>query len=503
WTVQRGGDLRGLDSAAGTEYACLHNIARSDAASANVVGDLQYTTLSIARSLCEQRPDEYDPSDFATFAGFCSWRPGQLEREMGAGREEWVVISVDGQTIWKELGRQMELSKAIEKKCSSSEVAGELLEAGSAMWRNFLAMVDITEEEATRRLPRGQLNFYDRMLGVWAQEQLAIPEKRGSEPPSKAIVDDCSERVGPGTLARATSPPTNDMLLYDAEFVQSLVLVLEDTNDATVGIILNRPMAAAVDCVEDRDPLPLRYGGPVDIPSWRDGSYREDDMDGEGDEAKIEDDVYEGFQDFVNDGISFEDFLFDEDFAGLESRFDDDDSSFVWIHRNPSVGLARGGGTRLGTSNFWLIREDDALERMQSGLLWPGDVMVFSGVCIWEKGRNLGACGGGLREQVDALKSFELVRGCDAPRGDNAKVEQKVWDVLSSQSLLSNLSLESNIDAGMKAWEMSFAGRRNVPTNAGQSNSRVQLARATLKAWLARNLLEEPLTILVEIIDAS
>ena len=59
----------------------------------------------------------------------------------------------------------------------------------------------------------------------------------------------------------------------------------------------------------------------------------------------------------------------------------------------------------MGTSDVWLINEDDALKAMQLGALCLKDTMVFSGVCIWEKRPGLGICGGGLREQIDAMHS--------------------------------------------------------------------------------------------------
>ena len=48
-----------------------------------------------------------------------------------------------------------------------------------------------------------------------------------------------------------------------------------------------------------------------------------------------------------------------------------------------SQGPNVGGGSQLGTSDLWLIKEDDTLEALRSGFLCLKDLMVLWGVCIW------------------------------------------------------------------------------------------------------------------------
>ncbi|KAL7529622.1 hypothetical protein ACHAXR_003057, partial [Thalassiosira sp. AJA248-18] len=397
WRIQRGGDLLGLDSSTGTtEFVCLTSSEHiRGAASTKLVGNLRCTSLTDAQNLCKNDPTKYKPHDFLTFGGFCSWRPGQLELEMGEGRNEWIVISTDGQSIWDELqSLHTSSSNAYKEMTPSKEELSEdhggmalsLLEAGTDMWRNLLDKINVSESKATERLSAGQLNFYDQMLEVWAEEYLNVDNKQGDT----SILNDSSYQIGAGTLVRATSPPTNDMLIYDAEFIRSLILVLEETPDATVGIILNHPMSAAIECIDGEDPLPLRYGGPIDVPSWKDGSYRDEESDGGDSEGE---EMYEGFLDYQSNGVLFDHLVFDDGFSedfGMEDVDDDDDSSFIWIHRDSALGSKgpnNGGcGTQLGTSNFWLLKEDEALKSIQSGALRLEDTMVFSGVCIWEKG---------------------------------------------------------------------------------------------------------------------
>jgi putative AlgH/UPF0301 family transcriptional regulator len=490
WIFQRGGDLLGLNSNSGTQFACLHQFGQqSDAASSKLVGNISYTTLSIAQALCKENPTKYHPDDFMTFDGFCSWRPGQLEREMGEDRLEWIVLSVDWQSIWDELQLQREKASQVIAGNQTDQAHEILLDAGTAMWRHFLQKIDMPEEQATSRLTAGQLEFYDEMLKVWAEEQLVCDSvnKDDDDDDDSFPQTISNETIRPGAIVRAKSPPTNDMLLYDTEFLQSTILVLDETPDCTVGVILNHPMSAAIECKESEDPIPIRYGGPIDIETWRDGSYLDEDYDDEED-----DELYEGFMDYQSNEVNFEDLAFDDDFNDGDVGFEDDESSFLWIHRSSALGLKKVG-SQLGSSKFWLIKEDEALEHIQSGTLQLHELMVFSSVSIWEKGPEMGLYGGGLREQVDALRSMEVV-DCG---GDDQQTDavDAVWQILANQSVLTKESLDKNIDATIKAWGM-CSGRQTVQNH---DRAKERLSRAALTAYLARNFLDDPLNTLVEL----
>ena len=488
WKIQRGGDLLGLDSNTGTQFACLHRFGqKSDAASTTIVGNIAYTTLSIAQAICKENSKKYRPDDFMTFGGFVSWRPLQLEREMGGDRCEWLVLSVDSQSIWDELQLQRNIAtKAIAGGDANANPAHEiLLDAGNDMWKNFLEKVNITQEQATSRLPTGQLVFYDQMLTIWAEEQL----DRNSPDKANNNVRDSRTDIGPGSIVRAKSPPPNDLLLYDAEFLRSTILVLEERADCTIGVILNHPMSAAIECLESEDPLPLRYGGPIDIEMWRDGSYLEEDDEDEIDAYDDCDEVYESFADYQNNEVDFGDLQSIDDAIGGDDGFEDVEGSFLWLHRSSALGVKKIG-TQLGKSKFWLIKEDEALEYIQSGTLQLHDTMAFSSVSIWEKGSQLGSYGGGLREQVE-LNSMEVIQV------DDQKLNA-MWQLLTKQNVLTKETLDTNIDAAIQAWNMMSSDEVERVRNE-RDVSKERLATAALKAYLARNLLGDPLNILVEL----
>jgi putative AlgH/UPF0301 family transcriptional regulator len=513
---QWGGDLLGIDSSDGTEIVCLHHPDRASDRSEDartilegntkLVGHLSFMTPACAKRLCRDRPTSYRPSDFVTFAGFCSWRPGQLEVEMGEDRNEWKVLSVDGWSIWDELQsqrRKIQSSIANEEEGSSRkrhdlDAPRSSIRAGTEMWANFLGKIGIAESKTTEGLSPGQLDFYDGMLEVWGEDKLneEVDAQLTKDVPAILLDDNLMEQIGPGTIVRARSPPTNDMLLYDGEFIRSLILVLEDTHDATMGVILNHPMAAAIEFKDGTDPLPIRYGGPIDVISWKYGSYGEEAEEEEEEEEEDDDE-----DDDEEDGIDFDigDFMYGADSIGDDHDDNDDevdDSSFIWIHRNLAFGR-NGGGTRLGTSSLWLIKEDDAIESLKAGLLQMEDVMVFSGVSIWEKGPDLGRCSGGLLEQIESLCSFEVVRSCDDQSDDDTI--GIAWGILTNrQSVLTQDSLDNNIDSAISAWTQCCTGKDVNSTASRRDNARTRLSDATLKAWLGSNLLGDPLGTAVE-----
>ena len=125
------------------------------------------------------------------------------------------------------------------------------------------------------------------------------------------------------------------------------------------------------------------------------------------------------------------------------------------------------------------------------------NVVVFAGVCIWEKGPDLGKVGGGLREQIDVMQSLEVV---DQSQSDDDVVEA-VWNILSQkQQILAKETLDSNVDATIAAWEASCSNKSNNQQAPDNDNlSRIQLADAALKAWIGRSLLDDPLGTLVEV----
>jgi len=159
-----------------------------------------------------------------------------------------------------------------------------------------------------------------------------------------------------------------------------MVLVLKETDQATVGIIVNQPLVAAVECLNRELPLPLWYGGPMDSQDWTTFEY--------GNE-----------EEFVG--------YYAEQEEGDESNECDESSLFLWLHYHADLVSQipdDRGGSPLGTTGIYLIEQDDTTRALQLGTLHQEDTMVFSSVCIWEKPPHLEQFyGNKISKQINTL----------------------------------------------------------------------------------------------------
>ena len=297
--------------------------------------------------------------------------------------------------------------------------------AGVDMWELLIDRID-KDDLAVSHIPKGQLRFYDRMLQAWVNSNLVLTadECVTANTSSNAV------NIRPGTILRATMqsktsscPP---FLLSDQDFHRSLILVLKETELTTVGVHLNLPLNGVIE-VSDDISLPVRYGGLIDP----------DETD------------------------------------------QDEDDSFLWVHRCPTLRE----GEPLGNSGIWSINEDGAVEALQSGDLSPEDVMVFSGICVWENDN--------LNIQVAVAETMQIV-----PPGNLARI----WDVLSRQKVLTRKTLESNVATAIAAWEAADNGEDPASQSAVAKDD-VLLADAALRAWAAVSLLDAPKTTLIEVLE--
>jgi hypothetical protein len=173
------------------------------------------------------------PEDFQVYCGFAGWSPGQLRKELE--RNNWYMASVDSQTILQEL-------------LSRPNGEFDVDSFGMETWKKFadrIGRVDDTTTEAAER-------FDDCMLLEWIRAKLISDGdyiREPSLPPTRP----------PGTIMRASKP----FLLDNQEFHKSLLLVLEDTQTATVGVLLNLPGADSIGIGDET--IPIRYGGKFGI----------------------------------------------------------------------------------------------------------------------------------------------------------------------------------------------------------------------------------------------
>mmetsp|Transcript_28154 Transcript_28154/g.51280 ORF Transcript_28154/g.51280 Transcript_28154/m.51280 type:complete len:712 (-) Transcript_28154:4-2139(-) len=417
WRVWCGGDVQGINSP-NPEIVCLHSLnlplMGEDAAPASVqvMKDIQWTTFDNAKDLVKMGVAK--PTDFWVFCGYAGWGPGQLMGELD--RKSWYMVATDSQTLLKELARQ-----------SSS---ADPRDAGLDTWELLMNMIGRGEtvEECSG-------DFDDLMLKEWAREHLLSIEAGGgamrsqqdaaleevdSMKQTSLPIDRLLKRVSAavkandvtvGSLVRASSADRSPFLLQKQEFHKSLVLIISDDENLTVGCILNRPASKGLTLEQiDKKTLekktltmPLRFGGEYAV-------------------------------------------------KGKEN--------LLWLHCNPDLREANVG-SEVGVAskdNIWKCTQDEALGAVSNGLATPSDFLVVSGVCVWTKGE--GGTARGIQGEVQK-GSFEVIASDSVP---------SVWDCLLKQEVVTPLNLLKTIRTGNQAWEV--GGTSNNQGDPSQDSSK-------------------------------
>ena len=396
WRIWFGGDVQGLN----TKYpdiVCLHSLKSNQAmkASVTVMNDIQWTTFDNAKRLV--KAGAASPSDFWVFCGYAGWGPQQLMGELE--RKSWYMVATDSQTLLQELSRQTS--------------GADPRDAGLDTWTLLMNMIG---KEETAEEYSG--DFDDLVLKEWAFRHLLSSEAGGGagksmlspqglpsteELLSMGAVDQMLERVAAtargqnvaeGTLVRASSQPRSPFLLETQEMHKSIVLIISDDENISVGVILNRPSAKGLDVqIIDKTTrmkrtvvIPLRYGGQYAV-------------------------------------------------KGSEP--------LLWLHSSTSLRAA-GVGSEVGQNqnNIWKCTKDDVTSAISQGVASPDDFIVCSGVSVWTKGNK--GIARGMQGEVQSGK-FEVV-----PQ----EFTQGVWDTLRKQEVLTKLNLLQCLSIGNAAWSI-------------------------------------------------
>jgi putative AlgH/UPF0301 family transcriptional regulator len=409
WRVWFGGDVQGWTSDR-PEIICLHTLNNTavQRVSIPIINDIQWTSLDAAQRLVKAGLAK--PTDFWVFCGYAGWGPQQLMGELE--RKSWYMVATDSQTLLKELAR---LSAHADPR-----------DAGLETWSLLMSMIGRTE---TAQEHTG--DFDDFMLKEWARQNLLSVVAGGGVDSSNFAVlssqpaattspfDQILRRVSAtsslaqstitaGTLLRAAPTERSPFLLQGQEFHKSLILILSDDENLTVGVILNRPIAKGLDVrVQEKESgqakkqlkVPLRYGGPFAV-------------------------------------------------KGSEP--------LVWLHCNPALKLAQigaplGGSSTSNTddSGIWKCAAQDLIAAVGTGVATPEDFMVVAGVSVWPKGGRVAPTG----TPGDA-RAFEPVAGSQIPA---------LWAELVQQEVLTEENLNKNLIFADRAWNL--GGTTNALTS--------------------------------------
>ena len=488
WKIQYGGDLAGpFDEERNAMIVCLFrpsqfltslSLSNLTASADQILPDLYMTSHAVATTWIQQGYATVD--NFVCFYGFCGWEPAttanpqqhQLQREIQRG--SWTVVSTTTDVLWNQLQLLLLRDKssnehnvtalANSKPTTTNDNTGTdpSRAAGISMWQYF--------RQAIGRDPLlGHNAFADLMLKAWSAEYLSLGRhddnvKGGNEDDEYFTTDDSLQRtiaaatkgisVAPGMLFRAARP-----FLWQEQYLhKAIVLVLADDDDGgddeetslssepkppSVGLILNLPTTDTYTVTTPAGntvTFHIRYGGP---------------SGGERSEQPL-----------------------------------------LWLHCSRALRKL-GIGTRLrsaiedddddginSNSKIYSCSVDQVMEALDLGLALPREFLVVQGFAIWEK-YNDGA--GGLRGQILA-GNLECI--------PSVQVEN-VWTLLQSQEVLSEETLQWNVQNAMSAWTLAGLGQCNENEKVSHDTELVydsnvtmaDLADAALGAWMTIFLL--------------
>jgi len=454
WRIWFGGDVQNLNHPM-PEIVCMHTMKGRDPlvdeVSTTVMKDIQYCSFKQAKMLVKEKKAQ--TSDFWCFAGYAGWGPNQLMGELD--RKSWYMCATDSQTLLKELA----------KKSAYTDPR----DAGLDTWEMLMKMIGRgdTADECSG-------DFEDLMLKEWARENLLSMEAGGNagirlQPEEVAstkmdlvqgdTIDDLMKQtvgsvnasgVGVGTLLRASSAERSPFLLEDQEFHKSIILLIAEDENTSVGLIMNQPSTKGLEVElvdrntnEKRDVyLPVRFGG----------QYA---MRGQ--------------------------------------------ANIVWLYNSETLREAEIGKNVGSKDGIWQCSQDEAISAISAGLAKPTDFLIVSGLSVWIKGER--GVKDGLRGEVKKGK-FEVI--------DNNEVGY-VWNALKKQERLTQLNFVKNLNAGKEAWNAGGDEKHKeedeIPVTGGigegfdeeddkmvfKSDVKVaKLSDDALRSWVATFLLGAP-----------
>jgi putative AlgH/UPF0301 family transcriptional regulator len=455
WRVWFGGDVQGLDYIY-PEVICLHSISTGDEkveeVSTTIMNDIQWTSFDDAKMLV--REGLAKTSDFWVFAGYAGWGPEQLMGELE--RKSWYMCATDSQTLLKELANQSALTDPRDAGLDTWELLMNLIGRGE------------TVEESSG-------DFEDLMLKEWARENLLSIEAGGNagirmQPAEVAStkplvsaepVDDfmqkardsiIKQKVSPGTLVRAGSNDRSPFLLEKQEFHKSIVLIIAEDENLTIGIILNHPSTKAVEMelidkvtgAKRELQIPIRFGGMYSIQGQ---------------------------------------------------------SPLFWMHLNPKLRDAEIGSPVGPGSDVWKCTQNEATGAINQGVARPSDFIIATGLSVWTKNTP---GNDGIQGEI-RNGNFEVIP---------SSKYSTVWEKLRSQKdVLTKINLIKHISNGGEAWKSGATASSENATDTDDvvtegigegfdeendiyvHNSDVRVAKLSddaLRSWVATFLLGAP-----------
>eukprot|EP00536_Pseudo-nitzschia_multiseries_P003839 jgi/Psemu1/8665/gm1.8665_g len=440
WNSYFGGNTQGMgseDESLGCLYR-LNDLSRVTIGMAvRILNDIAIMPLDIAQCLVDEK--EANQEDFRLYHGYTTWGPGQLEKELKRG--DWFVAATDTESLWDTIVQEPAFSTGTDKWVQIMKRIGKESLIASTPNQKF-------EDAMLRQYMRLRLLEKDTKASLQRSgSRSRSPRSSGSE---KQTNDErpSPDNLAPGTLVRSSTP----ILLDEQVFHQSLVLILQNDAEMTIGVVLNRPHSTSVSIGGTE--LPIRYGGRFEL--------------------------------------------------------DDEGIPELWFHCNHlTLQEARIGepisvqGT--ARSIFWKCTRKDAETAIKVGLANADDFLVVSGLSVWKKED--------FSQQQQQQQQHE---GDESSRSRShieledcfSKVDEKsidtIWKLLMVQEPLNKKNAADNLEAANTAWMLSGDAGWMLSGGSQQFNSRSRtdtmdtkeqrvvqnLAYSALDRWIRTYLLK-------------
>ncbi|KAL7536371.1 hypothetical protein ACHAXR_007124 [Thalassiosira sp. AJA248-18] len=438
WRMWFGGDVRSLYSD-DTEVICIHSIDTELArnVSEDLLNNVRMTNYEGAIKIIDA--NQAKAKDFWMFAGYAGWTGGQLLDELN--RDSWYMLSADSEIVWKELIRQRDEENADPR------------DAGLRTWASLMSLIG--KENEAKAMSE---SFADLTLKEWAADAILfnstaesndmevdmssgdsgvaqlsdIISSFSSAPDTldKIVKLALSAKNGlAGSLLRGSAEERSPFLLSGQKFHKSTLLLLQDDDDMTVGVMLNhpttktRPMALPNGKTVE---VVIRYGGSFGIP-----------------------------------GVTDQPTIFLHAKTKLKER---------------SVGESVGKSDN-ECSKIWICSEEQVASAIAEGYASLKDFMCIEGFSIWNKDEDLD---GGLLGEILEGK-FEMV---------DSEYTDPIWVTLLAQSSLSIDTLDRNCRLASDAWGVAGQNENSFPPCVYDSSVTVsELSDDALRYWIEAFLL--------------
>lgn len=378
-----------------------------------ILNDIGIMPWEIADVLVDEK--EAMKEDFRLYRGYTEWKGGQLEKELERG--DWFTVATDKESLWNIIAQESSFSTGTDKW---------------VQLMNRMGKRSLVSAAPNQKFQDDMLKQYMR-LRILDESHHNIRRTTSHRQQSKKVNEFVHDLV-PGTLVRSSTP----ILLEEQVFHQSLVLILKNNKEMTVGVVLNRPYSTSVSI--DGTTLPVRYGGRFEL--------------------------------------------------------DDEGLPELWLHCNHQTLQEAGIGEPISEgqteSIFWKCSRKDAEMAVEAGLADANDFLIVSGLSVWNKEEDSKYKGGPSSTELDA--HFSKVE--ESSIGTIWKL-LKVQEPLNKKNAADNLEAANTawMLSGDAGWMLSGSSKQFDSRSTSDMDTKEQqvvqsLAYSALDKWIRMYLLK-------------